>query len=399
MLFEIIPHTLPLIAQACDAADNVPSVDRFVDAVSNAAAQLSTVRDGWDNMWDYIFTGTGALFTGGTGITSLYFFLSIVGQILAVGTLLFFMMQWFKDLNEGNFARPVSELLWPLLIAFLLSSSVSSLVLSNSINPLGSVIYGLRQEFINWETALYTAPGIVGPEAIETAFAKANAVVNTQGVIQGFVATCDGRDEAQQQADGSTVDQSCSCLRTEVQRSINLIEAYQRNYNGADVVWWNERLQELNDAKAFNPEQFKEAFAPTGLLAWTRAAPGRADHQNFLLALQVGFRQTLEVSLLFTAILGPIALGVSLLPVPVAQKSLITWFTGLAAVGSAKFFFYIVVGITSQVLLSLPAPPIDLSWFAIFMNTIAPLLAMGLASGGGAALFGGLNNFVIFTRG
>ena len=392
MFLQVISNLYPLLAQAgppksCDVKD-------FQSVIEEVEISYEGVSKGWDNMWNFIFTTSGAtgLDNGFESYNSLYAILSFVGQILAVGTLLFFMMQWFKDINEGNVSRPISELLWPLLAAFLLGfSSLPGIVFNNSINPLGSVIYGLRQEYLTWEDGLYNLPGIVGPESIKDSFRIANAVVNTQGIVQNFVARCPGIDNQQ-----DPKKKGCTCYEIERARSIKLIEGYQDHFEAPDVMWWKQRLENLKNN--VSDEELQNALQPGGELAWARSNPGRSENQNFLSAIQVSFRQTLEIALLFTAMLGPVAIGVSLLPVPIAQKSIVTWLSGLGAVGSAKFFFFIIVGITSQVLLNLNNPPVDLSWFAIFMNTIAPLLSMGLASGGGAALFSSLNNLIIFSR-
>ena len=182
MLFQVVPNLSSLLAQAnpdCTPSQSIITAERFDELIEQSADNFSGVQTSWDEMWDFLFTASGAI----GGLTSLYGILSIAGQILAVGTLLFFMLQWFKDINEGNISRPISELLWPLLAAFLFGfSSIPGIVFNNSINPLGSVITGLRQEYTTLEDNLYDTQGIVGPQSIRDSFGVANAVVNTQSI-------------------------------------------------------------------------------------------------------------------------------------------------------------------------------------------------------------------------
>lgn len=392
----------PIFAQTCNlSGSNVLSSDVVQGTLVTAERNFSTIRESWDLQWVFMF---GPPLVSTAAGNTLYFWLSLIGRTLAIGTLLFFMLQWFRDINDGNFSRPISELLFPLLVAFLLGNgSIINLInpFSNAQNPLAGIIQELRSEYQVWEDRLYQTPGVVGPESVSTLFPKANAIVNTQGTIQDFFRPCSRGDNPNSiQTDPN---QPCDCFQTAIQSSINLIDSYQNHYfNGNSVAWWNQRQSELINVQELiqlgEVNDVGPLLAPGGQLEWTQGGNERGSNDGFLVALQIGFRQTLETALLFTAMLGPLAIGASLLPVPIAQKGFVTWFTGLAAVGSAKFFYFILVGLTAQVLLQIPTPPVDLSWFGVFMNTVAPLLSMGLASGGGAALFGGLNNFVNLSR-
>lgn len=391
----------PIVAQVGSEESTcaiATSPAKFLAAINQSKEQFQAVRDSWNTQWDF--------FLGANDNSSLlYPALSSVGQLVAVITLLFFMMQWAKDVNEGIFSRPLTELLWPFLVALLLVPNFGPFA-STGYNNLAGITQFLRQTFQQAEEFVFQQQGVVATDSIEEIYPKANAVVNTQGVVQGFVAQCEIANPSrrvQDQPAQQTLPPECNCIAEELQRSINLIRAYYQAYDAKEVVWFQQRLAELERGRNLaqrvpNSSALKAMFAPGGALAWTRKTPGKTDSLSLLLLIQLGFRQTLEAALLFTALIGPIAVGASLLPVPAASKAVITWLTALVAVATAKFFYFGTLGVTSQVLLQMSTPPVDLTWFAIFLNTIAPVMSVGLAMGSGAALFKGMNNVVTLIR-
>jgi hypothetical protein len=95
--------------------------------------------------------------------------------------------------------------------------------------------------------------------------------------------------------------------------------------------------------------------------------------------MQIAYQNLLEASLIITALLGPIAVGGSLLPY--GPRAVFAWLAGFFSVGFARLCFNIIVGLASVVATGSEGG--DPFWFALFAGLLAPVLASGLASGAG----------------
>jgi len=94
------------------------------------------------------------------------------------------------------------------------------------------------------------------------------------------------------------------------------------------------------------------------------------------------YQWAIELTMLTTALLGPIAVGSSLLPY--GAKAIFTWLTGFLTVGMAKLSFNIITGLAGEIIAESKS---DQPLFFLFVIGIfAPFLASGLAAGGGMSL-------------
>jgi hypothetical protein len=95
------------------------------------------------------------------------------------------------------------------------------------------------------------------------------------------------------------------------------------------------------------------------------------------MAFGIAFQWVVEVSLLLTALLAPLAVGGSLLPI--GQKAIFAWLTGFFSVGIVKLSFNIIVGLIATVVLN--AGDSDPMVFAFATSILAPILSLALAAG------------------
>jgi hypothetical protein len=104
--------------------------------------------------------------------------------------------------------------------------------------------------------------------------------------------------------------------------------------------------------------------------------------------------------MLLIAVLGPLAVGSSLLPV--AGKPIFAWMIGFLSLGIAKISFNIIAIITASVIVNGPGENInadpDLLWFIIFMGILAPILSLIVAIAGGFAIFMAVNTANLWIR-
>ena len=67
-----------------------------------------SISEGWDNQWINLLQNNTT--------NSLYRSLTNLGIFLAVGTLIFFIFQWIRDVIENEYSRPLSALIWPVVV-------------------------------------------------------------------------------------------------------------------------------------------------------------------------------------------------------------------------------------------------------------------------------------------
>lgn len=395
---------VPFIAQAGVPSDELldpePTKLPIEQSLVQAKDEAQRIGEVWEQHWAYALNGP------------LYAAMSYAGIICAVGTLLFFMMQWGKDLNEGNLSRPLSELIWPVLVAILLTPSPFSVNVSllngdasYGWNGLARVTQQVRSLFSRAEVMILNVPGLlpvdvnlqsgsVSPPTSRSVFQDANAITSSQAIIQSYISKCFGSSGKEQMA----------CLDSSIKESINLLETYQDVYE-RPIKWMVERSQELEELNKNLVSMYQQKSVPVGSSQSSDSIEGKrlspsdfpvwmigksqSEIRQLLQGGSMGFRQMLEIAFLGTALVGPIALGCSLLPVPIANKTITTWFSGFCAIGFTKITYAIIVGIASSVLIQ--SAPVDTTWFYTFLTFLAPLIAVGLATGGGLALSGALN--------
>lgn len=398
---------IPGTGESGNTTDAVSSSPQIEGSLQLAQQEAQRIGEAWDQHWTYALNGP------------LYAAMSYAGIICAVGTLLFFMMQWAKDLNEGNLSRPLSELIWPILVAILLTPSpfnVNVSLLNGDAsygwNGLARVTQQVRSLFSRAEVMILNVPGLLPVDinfqsgglsapTTRSAFQDANAITSAQAMIQSYISKCfEASGQAQMQ-----------CLEGSINASIDLLRAYQKVYK-RPIKWMADRQKELEElnGKLADMYQQKPVYTNSGQISdssgtnsgsiegkqllpsdfpiWMVGDP-KSEIRQLLQGGAMGFRQMLEIAFLGTALVGPIALGCSLLPVPIANKTIATWFSGFCAIGFTKITYAIIVGIASSVLIQ--SAPVDTTWFYTFLTFLAPLIAVGLATGGGLALNGALN--------
>ena len=105
-----------------------------------------------------------------------------------------------------------------------------------------------------------------------------------------------------------------------------------------------------------------------------------------LLALNNAYQWCIEFALLLTALLGPMAVGASLLPY--GQKAIFAWLSAIMGCGIAKLSFNIMVGLCAQLVSN--AEQNQPMIFLLFVGLLSPLLASALGAGGGMAASGAM---------
>ena len=331
------------------------------EVLTNGGVTSQSIAEGWNSQWLNLLQNTG----NGT----LYGTLTTLGIFFAVGTLLFFMIQFLKDLISYEYSRPISALIWPFVVVILLSNSGKGSILSN-------LTLGLRG-YLNTQV-------VVSPDASKMYQEALNMSV-AEEVTGSFLRPCQSL----------TGEQQSKCFVQAAVRINILLKKYSDTYGSrAWIIRLQDKVNEINNISSVRGIVSETSF--NSLLGSTV----QTSIKSFLVSLQYAFQNLIEATMLLIALLGPIALGGSLLPV--AGKPIFAWLTGFLSIAIAKISFNIIAIVTATVIVNGPGQNLnadpDLMWFIIFMGILAPILSLLVAAAGGFALFSGISNTASLVR-
>lgn len=316
--------------------------------------------ESYDNLWTNVLEGP------------LYTALVNVGVLFAVGTLLFFIIEMLKDLNAGDVSKPITSLIWPILVVYLLTKpgDASMYRLATISSDIRNIINDTNQTVLT-----QTHLGV----KLDDAYRQAQGMVSVRPTIEGWIKQCEALTGLQQM----------QCMEIALKDAQDLLEAYGQSSGSSS---WLDReqkrigdmLNKLFDLNASWDEQLRSVF-------WTVTGPAwEAAVYSLLMAFQYAFQSLLEFSLLLTALLGPLAVGGSLLPV--GGKPIYAWLTAFFSLFIAKLCFNITAGLASTVMVDIEQ--VDHLWFAVFLGVLSPIFSTVLAAGGGMAVWSSITNMV-----
>lgn len=347
-MFEIMRFNTLLNSLAQIGVNNI---------LSNGVTTAQNITDGWDKQWiDLLQNDTN---------NNIYGVLTKLGIFFAVGTLLFFMAQWLKDVLDNEYYRPLSGLIWPLVVVLLLANPGNGTLLSNLTLGIRNFVNSINQQVIT------TAD-------VNKTYQQALNLSVAEEVAGALLRPCESL----------TGEQQIQCL-TKAKEKVDLLWQEYRNAYGTQP--WIDRLETKVNNIVINSENVSE-FEFNSLLGSTV----QTSIKNLLISSQSAFTNLIEVTMLLIAILGPLAIGCSLLPV--AAKPIFAWLIGLFTLGITKISFNIIAILTASVIINNLNSDPDLMWFMIFLGILAPILSLVLGAAGGFAIFQAINNTDVWVK-
>lgn len=326
------------------------------------AATATSIAESWDQQWVNLLQNDTT--------TNIYGALTSLGTFFAVGTLLFFMLQWLKDAINSEFSRPISALIWPFVVVILLTNSGNGTVLSNLTLGVRNYLNGVNQQVVATADANQT-------------YQQALNMSVAEDIVGSLLRPCQSL----------TGEQQNQCFVKAKEEADKLLEEYKNLY-GRDINWIYRLENKVNNIA--DPTVYISENSFDSLLGSTV----QTSIKNFLISLQYAFQNLIEATMLLIAALGPLAVGASLLPV--AGKPIFAWLTGFFSVGISKISFNIIAILTAAVIVNGPgqnpnADP-DLMWFIIFLGILAPIVSLFVAAAGGFAVFSAISNTASWVR-
>lgn len=331
------------------------------DTLINGAMTAQNITNSWDKQWiDLLQTNTN---------NNLYGALTKLGIFLAVGTLLFFVAQWLRDVLENEYSRPVSALIMPFVVVLLLANPGNGTTLSNLTLGVRNFINNINLQVIKAADS-----NQVYQQALHMSIAE-----EVTGAMLRPCQSLTGEEQVQ-------------CLNKAKEKIDTLWQSY-RNLYGSQA--WINRLENQVNHIIINSDIVSD-ISFNALLGSTI----QTTIKNLLLSLQTAFQNLIEVAMLLVAALGPLAVGCSLLPT--TGQPIFAWLTGFIAIGIAKISFNIIAAITATVIVDVSTQNVDteldLMWFLICLGILAPILSLILSALGGLTVFNGISNTSIWIR-
>ncbi len=331
------------------------------DILNNGQTTAQSIASSWDRQWlDLLQNNTN---------NNLYGALTNLGVFFAVGTLLFFMMQWLRDMIESESSRPLTELIWPFVVVALLANPGNGTILSNLTLSVRNYITNVNQQ-------------VVKAGDVDQNYQQALNMSVAEEVAGSFLRPCQAL----------TGEQQDECFRQAKVKIDLLWQGYRSLYG--NKAWIDSLETKVNQITQNNGSVSEFAF--DSLLGTTV----QTSIKNFLISLQFAFQNLIEATMLLIAALGPLAVGGSLLPG--AGKPIFAWITGFLSIGIAKISFSIIAVLTATVIVNIPVQNAndypDLMWFIIFLGILAPILSLVVAAAGGFAVFSTISNTTSWVR-
>lgn len=342
----------------------IPPVLLVQASLVGGEAVSSAISDSFDQMWDEVLNG------------SLYGTINNLGLFFAMLTLGFWCIQLYRKLDQPDARGGASELIFPLFALYFMA---------NGGRNLANLTLGMRN-FING----------LNREVIETV----GAGIDFQGALDTLSGYSSAKSQVASlgnQCNGITkLEERQQCLQAATQQANDLIQQYQQA--NPDPAWVTNlqtfaqgigQMGGLPGAVATGVEGGLEGGldgAINGAISGF-AAPLLMVAEAVIIAFQGAFQYAIEISMIVTALMGPIALGLSFLPL--GAKPIFAWLTGFWSLGICKLSLNLIAGLVASSAAAAGPTNADTLVNAIAIGLLSPMLALGIAAGGGKAVFDG----------
>jgi hypothetical protein len=325
------------------------TADRIL--LNGGSAVSQKVAESWDQTWSIALSG------------GLYTALNNFGIFIAVACMTLWLLNFARKWIEEEASTPwvFTELIYPVLVVVLLSGGG---------NNLAQLSQGMRDalNFFNEQTIQVVANRMdLEKTMTELAdYASVNAYIGNV------------RSQCNTITDNAKLSE---CLKLQNEALQGVLSVYRSKY-GATL--YTKRIEDqINTARRDPGEALQSGAISTVNIA---LSPLVSLVTLVMVALQGAFQHLIEVSMLLTAVMAPLAVGASLLPF--GAKPIFAWFTAFWSLGLCKLSYNVICGLTAIAIYKTGSTETLVS--AIFFGVLSPILAIAMASGGGMAIFNGI---------
>jgi hypothetical protein len=353
MDISAIAHLAQLIDRATDA-DMADAAERAFKILEGTLNVTQATQDAWAETWTAVLGEDSSLWRTMT---------QRIAPIICALSLVYLTL---TDVTEAARKQSWSELInmfvWPLVIVIMLGA--------NNGQGLAGVAIGLRN--IGYELNKILLEAQINDTRLDQAIRTVAMTQSGMSEINMILTECQGK----------VAEEYDECLEINREEIDRIIERAEEQAGGP-----------LNTLKSVAEFLFTEVnpagrFIDTGI----GIATGDFFREEFvpivkviLMAIQWAFVNTLEAAILLTALVSPLALAASILPL--GGKPIVGWLIGYISLLSMQLYYNILVGLIAVIITTSGAETFADVGFLMFIAIFSPFLSILLASGGGTALF------------
>lgn len=325
-----------------------------------------SINSSWDKQWNTIFH------------SSLYSSINELAGVFAIGSLVFFMIRFFRNMVLEEFGEHFIELLWPIMVILLLANG--AYLTSTSTLAMRQVISQASDNILNT-----TLLEVKLEDAIQNSVMRAAV----GGEISAQLSQCEGLVDQPQRDCLEKANAQVQESIQEFQAKTGIPSSFVKLGAAIDtavreVPGVNGVIGGLQTGTQQNGGPLADtAFGVAGFFGGALNAAVQSIVQILLLAFQWAFANTLQIAMILTGLMGPLAVAGSLLPFGV--KSIYVWVIGFFSLGMAQISYNIIVGLCAVVIVN--SDITDVNGFLVIVGLLAPALALAIAAGGGLSVF------------
>ncbi len=279
----------------------------------------------------------------------------------------FWAVPFFNTIiNEGYSQKSIDELIYPLLVVFMLAIHNGYLLSSTSL------LFRNTSNYVNNKILETTINGI----KIEQAIRQSNMNQAFKQILSDKVTECRLQSSTEKNQNG--VDLQTACIENAITEVTKSVQDYNAKNKPNDPSIWDNVKKGVKgglEAVVKVPAQYTNSAVQGALLV-------------IFSTIQMGFIFLIEIASLINAYIAPIFVALSLIP---GQSKLIhIWLSGWLGLGLVKISYTIIIGIATSSIVNVDdTNPLLLP---LLLGVLSPILALAIASGGGMALFNGLSS-------
>jgi len=329
-------------------------------SIVNQSIQLqSGIQESWNDIWLSV--------TDPETPASIWFVTVEAAQVLALFVLIYLLIQFGNEFSKTRYLGKVIEaFVWPVAVIIFLGGN--GRLLSATVLTLRGVFDNILESMQRIQVA-----------GIEIGVAARQLQLNGLGATR--------IRQLYNECEGLSGEELAQCFESKAEEAQGIVSALGSVDAEVDTSPLQAFLDTVLDFTVVGGIQDVGNFFQGGFstVVQDRLFP---LVQTLLFALQWAFINAVEAALVLTAVLAPVALVLSLLPV--SGKTIITWATAFISLYGVKLGYILLVGVVSSVLVNTDGNAAELAseyGFLTFVSIFSPVIATSLAGWGGLSLF------------
>lgn len=330
-----------------------------VDTLTDVASDALSISNGWNSFWEATYKRDNGLWLAAIDISTLVTSFSFLAWIIS----------FYKSLFSNKWTVAFEEYLWIIMVIVLLHNNGEMAV---------QVVKAMRYIAVDKTEVIYDM--VLRDVSIKEALTDALISSSVQDQIRVEMRDCEVK----------TGKEQIDCIEWVSKLARNKIFEAERKYGKlAGLKRLGQRITDL--LKKAQAPNYQSTINLTPLSLMIGSATQGVVHY-ILKLFQLAFAHLFELSLAVTGLYAPIAIALSTLPTP--TRFLWWWLQKYLAVAVALWSYAIIVGVVAWVTVLSGTQTYTDSVFLLLIGFCAPLLAWGLALGGGTAIWNSVTSGV-----